>query len=365
MQISFRRSPSVKRSSRRNRAGFTLIELLVVMVIIGLLMGLLIPGVQAAREAARKTASQNNLKQIGLAWHNYETARGHYPPSWAARNFVYSSTSFTAVDGWSTHALLLPYLEQKVAFDNIDLNVGYGSTNQVTTADGVTKELGGLRIDTYVSPAEIRDEPRFGSSGTAEHYPLSYAFNLGSWFVWDPATGKGGDGASFPNSRLTAGDFNDGLSSTLCAAEVKGWTPYYRNAAYAHSALTTIPADAAAVAALGTSTGGAFKPDTGHTEWIDGRAHQIGFTTVFTPNSKVIVDVSGVKYDADWTNQQEGKADAPTYAAVTSRSYHRGIVNALMMDGSVRGINDDIQLSVWRAAGTRAGGELLPDSWNN
>ncbi len=350
------------RSTRR--PGFTLVELLVVMVIIGLLMGLLIPGVQAAREAARKTASQNNLKQIGLAWHNYEAARTHYPPSWSAREFVYSST-FVAADGWSAHVLLLPYLEQKVAFDNIDLNVGYGVSNVVTTADGKSLELGGLRIDTYVSPAEIRDEPRFDGT-VANNYPVSYAFNLGTWFVWDPATGRGGDGAAFPHSRLTAGDFTDGLSSTMCASEVKGWQPYYRNAAIAGSTLAaSIPANAAAIEALGIGTSGNFKPDTGHTEWIDGRAHQAGFTTVFRPNTKVIVTNGGVTYDADWTNQQEGKADAPTYAAVTSRSYHSGIVNVLMMDGTVRTVNEDIALGVWRAAGTRAGAELMPDSWND
>lgn len=103
--------------------------------------------------------------------------------------------------------------------------------------------------------------------------------------------------------------------------------------------------------------------NTGHTEWVDGRAHQAGFTTVFTPNTKVICEQGGQSYDVDWTNQQEGKSlTTPTYAAVTSRSYHPDIVNVALMDGSVRTVSNHINLQTWRALATRSGQEVIMDS---
>ena len=108
--------------------------------------------------------------------------------------------------------------------------------------------------------------------------------------------------------------------------------------------------------------GGDFKSSSGHTEWVDGRGHQTGFTTVFGPNTGVICDLSGTLFDVDWTNQQEGKSDTVgTYAAVTARSYHPGVVNAAMMDGSVKSFSDSTDLTTWRAVSTRAGGELVSD----
>src|SRR5690606_316727 len=109
--------------------------------------------------------------------------------------------------------------------------------------------------------------------------------------------------------------------------------------------------------------GGEFKPNSGHTEWVDGRAHQIGFTTVSPPNHRALC-TEGVAYDVDWNNQQEGKSPTiPTYAAVTARSYHEGMVNVAMMDGSVRPIEDNINVGVWRALSTRRGQEIMPDSF--
>ncbi|MCA9247840.1 MAG: DUF1559 domain-containing protein [Planctomycetales bacterium] len=348
--------------SRKNavlrRSGFTLIELLVVMIIIALLVGLLLPAVQRARAAARRTASTNKLKQIALGVANFEAANSHFPPSWQAPETAQGDN----LNGWSIHALLLPHLEQSVIFNELDFRQPYSDAPAVVTADGTSQLLTSLRVDTYVSPNEPRDEPRI-ENGVPANYPLSYAANLGTWFVWDPASRQGGDGAFYPNSNLRASSFTDGLSNTLCFAEVKAWNPYYRNANVSDATLASSPPTDIDVCSMG----GDFKENSGHTEWVDGRAHQIGFTTVFRPNAKVLCSESNVEFDVDWTNWQEGKglaASPPvlnkTYAAVTARSRHGGGVLVSMMDGSVRWVDDTINLGVWRAMSTRGGGEFMP-----
>jgi hypothetical protein len=251
-------------------------------------------------------------------------------------------------DGWCAQARILPYLEQEGLFQNVDFNVSYAAPPLV---GGVAVKS--IRVGTYLCPSEVNDRVRLDASGLPEHYPLNYAFNYGTWFVWDPTNDQGGNGAFYPNAKLGPYSFLDGLSNTLCAAEVKTYNAYHRNAA--QSAPTT-PATPAAVCGLG----GDFKKDSGHTEWADGRTHQTGFTTVFVPNAAVNCTVSGTTYDVDWTNQQEGKSlTVKTFAAVTSRSYHPGVVCAALMDGSVRTISESISLPVWRALSTRAGGEAL------
>jgi hypothetical protein len=142
------------------------------------------------------------------------------------------------------------------------------------------------------------------------------------------------------------------MSKTLCLAEVKTYTPYYRNAGRGAMAIPTSAAEFCGA--------GDFKVNSGHTEWVDARSHQTGFTTVFTPNSKVICSQAGIEYDVDWTNMQEGKSPTvATYAAVTARSHHLGVVSVAMMDGSVHLLADEVELPVWRAMGTRAGEEAV------
>lgn len=333
------------------RVAFTLIELLVVMVVIAILIGLAVPAAQRVREAARRTSSANNIRQMLHAMANYEAQFGHYPPSWKSTQPDASGN----LNGWSTHALLLPFLEQDLVHSKIDFTTSYDEADQVLTADGQTTRLSALRVPTYLSPSEPRDEVRL-ENGEPKHYPLNYGVNLGTWLVYDPATKQGGNGAFFPNSRLRAADFRDGLTHTLAIAEVKGWQPYYRNAALSDPPIPQLPEEV-------SSLGGEFKSNSGHTEWVDGRAHQIGFTTTFRPNTKVLATVGGQTYDVDWTNQQEGRSTSvKTYAAITARGYYAGGVNVGMMGGTVRFIRDDIDLNVWRAMSTRAGGEILPST---
>ena len=323
------------------RVGFTLVELLVVIAIIGILVALLLPAVQAAREAARRMSCSNNLKQFGLALHNFEQTYKSFPPSWKPTN----DNSSDAIDGWSAQAMLLPFLEQGNVADHVDFKSSY-KLARVVDLGGETVPVSGLRIPTYICPSEARDEPRL-SDGEREHYPINYGVNQGIWFTYDPQHQLVGDGPFFPGRGARAAEIADGLSNTIAAAEVKAWNPYFRNAALSQPAMPVKPDDICGL-------GGQFKTNSGHTEWVDGRVHQIGITALFTPNTGVPCRIDDRIYDVDWTNMQEGKSPTvSTYAWVTARSYLAEGVQTALMDGSVRFTPDTIDLHVWRALATR------------
>ncbi len=332
--------------SHSRRHGFTLVELLVVIAIIGILVALLLPAVQYAREAARRTSCQNNLKQITLAVHNFESTKQLLPSSWKPALPV--SGKF---DGWSAQAQILPYVEQGNIYGYINFDLSYTQQAPVP-ATNPPQKLSSTKIPVLVCPSEVRPQVRTDAAGVPEHFPLNYGSNLGTWFVYDPVTQQGGRGAFVPMRQLNGGALVDGRSNILCFAEVKAYTPYFRNAGIANQS----PPAPLGVCGLG----GQFKTDTGHTEWVDGRVHQSGVTATFTPNSKVLCTQSGTEYNVDWTNQQEGTSStAPTFAAVTSRSYHRTGIQASMMDGSVHFFHDSIDLFVWQALATRDGNEAV------
>ncbi len=323
--------------ANRHRSAFTLVELLVVIAIIGILIALLLPAVQAAREAARRMSCSNNLKQIGLALHNYHDTYKRFPPS---ATFTFGTT----YDPWSVQARLLPFLEQANLQDLIDWNLAYKLQPTVTRT----------RVPPYLCPSEINDRER--PDGSLTHYPVNYGVNLGTWFVYDPNTRRGGEGLAYPNSLLSMANVTDGTSNTLAFAEVKAWNPYLRDGGSPAGAGTPIPADPAAVVVYG----GDFKSNSGHTEWVDGRAHQTGFTGTFPPNTQVLYNDGGVDYDVDFNSSREGRTNNQlTYAVVTSRSYHPGGAQVLLTDGSARFVSETVEIRVWRALATRAGGEVV------
>lgn len=336
------------------RRGFTLIELLVVIAIIAILIGLLLPAVQKVREAASRAKCQNNLKQIGLACHNYESSNGCFPP---ASTFPRTTPGFLS---YGVHAYILPFVEQENLRRLINLDLPYSATANIPAAR--------VKISIYVCPSEVNDRER--PDGAITYYPLSYGANVGNWLVFDPVSGQSGAGA-FPvrfrtnPSELIArghatGAFTDGLSNTLGFAEVKTFQPYFREVGNPNAANAPLPATPADVVSLG----GDFRTDSGHTEWVDGYVHQTGFTTLFPPNTKVPHTVGGINYDVDFTSARESRdLTRRTYSAVTSRSHHAGGVNALLMDGSVRFVRDAIAVATWQAAGTPAGGEVNGSDW--
>jgi prepilin-type N-terminal cleavage/methylation domain-containing protein len=199
--------------------GFTLVELLVVIAIIATLIGLLLPAVQGAREAARRMACSSNLRQLALATLVFESTNRRLPPSMLHK----PGTVFSNNNGsWGVHGRILPYIEEAAAAVRVNLEVAWDLPPNSTSGVPTT------RIAVFVCPSEGNAVLRT-KNGAPFVFPHNYGFNFGTWFVYDPASGTGGDGAFFPNARLKMGQVSDGASKTLCAAEVKAFTPYVRN----------------------------------------------------------------------------------------------------------------------------------------
>ncbi len=321
---------------------FTLIELLVVIAIIAILIGLLLPAVQKVREAAARLSCSNNLKQIGLALHNHESTYQYFPT--AGSYPIITPPNIRAAKSWSVHSRLLPFIEQENLQRLIDFTQAYDVQPNVTQQ----------KIPMFICPSEPKAIPR--QDPPLVHFPLNYGANMGSWMIFDPSTpqGLGGDGAFAVNRNIRMNEIIDGTSQTIAFSEIKAYTPYLRDGGNPAAANTAMPTSTVTV----INYGGSFKTDSGHTEWVDARVHQTGFTANFTPNTKFAYTNAGIEYDIDFNSRREGTSStAITYATITSRSYHTGVVNAVFMDGSVKTIPNSIDPIVWRALGTRAGGE--------
>ena len=326
---------------------FTLIELLVVITVISILVGLTIPAVQSVRRTAQSLACKNNLRNIGVAVTNYQSSKKFFPPSFEV------PVGGTVRGSWSIHARIMPYVEEDNAHKRIDFALDWH--------DQVDTGIPSYAAPLFTCPSEPNTRIRQKDGGDYV-YGTNYGFNMGSWFIYDPVTGQAGDGAFRVNGKTRSRDIGDGLSQTLCAVDVKSYTSYIRNVPIIDPALPDSPGYFEGVS--GELKLGPFQDEnTGHTVWCDGRVHHTGFTTVYSPNTRVTYTLGGTVYDIDYNSQQEGRdLTRPTFAAVTSRSYHSAGVNGLNMDGSVRFISDSIDLEIWRALGTADQGEIVDSS---
>ncbi|MFO0958739.1 MAG: DUF1559 domain-containing protein [Isosphaeraceae bacterium] len=331
---------------RRSRRGFTLIELLVVIAIIGVLIALLLPAVQQAREAARRIQCVNNLKQMGLALHNYESVAGAFPPS-----NVLQGTGNTVAwrNGFSIHARILPFMEQGQSFNAINFTFDHRSAQNSTVV--------ALWLPYFVCPSDPKNTQTtafpFGVARVT-----SYGFNHGDWFVWNGFNPPDNRGPFGPNRSLRIAEIADGTSQTLFATDVKALNPLYRCTALANiNNPNIIPdpnADPLTVAPeYGGSCGAAA---ASHTAWVDGNTHETSVTTAWPPNKVILSPKGDGDMDLETRLPVQG---GPTYAAITARSYHSGGVNALMADGSVRFIKGSIDGATWRGLGTIRGGEVI------
>jgi prepilin-type N-terminal cleavage/methylation domain-containing protein len=268
----FREVPAMRLSRRR---AFSLIELLVVIAIIAVLIGLLLPAVQKVREAAARGKCANNLKQIGLACHNYENTFGCLPPNGSLQTAV-SPVPFNGLP-FSALARILPYIEQSALYSQADFKVSALSQPAVI----------GQRVATYICPSDPNDKlcttnpPTFPPT-----YPTCYGAGLGDWFLEQFTTGRFGNGAfpwaNYPEQRgLRLSDITDGTASTIGFSEIKAFTTLLQGGSL--PALSPPPTTAADVLALG----GTLLTLHGHTIWAAELVEQSGLTFVLPPNTAI------------------------------------------------------------------------------
>ena len=329
---------------RRNPAAFTLIELLVVIAIIGVLIGLLLPAVQAAREAARRAQCTNNLKQIGLALHNYHAALGCFPVGFLSPSGPIPSTTSVSQYRWSALAQLMPYLEQANLFHalNFDLAIAYRpatGSSPFWPFHPANATAMGTRVDSFLCPSDGAPPPADDSG------PINYAFCTGSGVNGGEATGA--DGTFVLGPALTVASILDGTSATAAAAEqllgIAGpYTqtsptpaPFPLERAFARVSVPPLTDAACAVA----PNGWLFNKGAG---WWDGNYLNTLYNHHSTPNSARLDCITF--HNPGWR--------AP-------RSHHPGGVNLLFGDGHTRFVLNSVNLATWQALATRAGGEVV------
>ena len=195
------------------RSGFTLIELLVVIAIIAVLIALLLPAVQQAREAARRTQCRNNLKQVGLALHNYHDTYLVLPPGYISR---FDNAGNDLGPGWGWAAMLLPQLDQSPLYNQLNLNVGIEHPSNATSR-GV--KLAAMRCPSDSAPDRWQTIQRNPSTGAviAPICEVASANYIGMFGTFEP--GVGGDGLFYRNDNLNLRDVIDGTSNTLAVGE--------------------------------------------------------------------------------------------------------------------------------------------------
>jgi prepilin-type N-terminal cleavage/methylation domain-containing protein len=284
---------------RFHREGFTLVELLVVIAIIGMLVALLLPAVQAAREAARKTSCKNNLKQVGVAMHNFETAFGRFPPGYEyARGPEGNSLGFS----WGTR--LLPFMELPALYDQLDFKQPiYSAANQLA---------GRQHIASYLCPTDDISPDGFVAMGDEQYAMACYVANFGPPDLDETQDKR--EGPFFRNSRTELREISDGLSNTLMLGERQNG-PFR----------------------LAGAHGNHFEYET---TWVgairdiddasDDHGHMVLFQTGHTPNHVA---------------SDDRDVAAP----------HSGVAQFLLCDGSVHAISEEIDAEIYTAMSTMAG----------
>ncbi len=343
--------------SSPRRRGFTLIELLVVIAIIAVLIALLLPAVQSAREAARRIQCTNNLKQLGLGLHNYESTNGAFPPTtilvppYASKNWVFESA-------WSVPARIAPFMEMGPLYASTNFTLTYSAPANLTVSN--------LPVKTLICPSD--PGPTLDPNGTG-YATASYGALVGDWYVWSingSSIGPVNRSAFGPNVSRTIAGFTDGLSNSIMMSEgtighLQARDCYTTPTAPPGMSPTSVPDPSSSLATLKTliqacSGSKKYGIPAGFTRWTNGGVYYTGITTAVTPNAKVIP--TGFTKSFDWVSIDENNG-GPTYASLQANSYHPGGVNALMGDGSVRFMKDTLNPATYRALGTIAGGEVI------
>jgi prepilin-type N-terminal cleavage/methylation domain-containing protein/prepilin-type processing-associated H-X9-DG protein len=314
--------------------GFTLIELIVVIGIITILIALLLPAVQAARESARRMRCLSNLRQLGLALHNYDATFGGFPPAWLPSDIPTGKAGPQPVFYPSTQLLLLPMLEQVELANSINRSIPMLSMPDL---EGANRTAARTKVAAFVCPSDP-------VSVTTPLGAINYRVNLGECIVCD----DGDHGAFSKIGTLSIASFTDGTSNTIAFAEKsvgslvgfvpsRDWLEVIKYGPTTGDGWATICSNQADI-----SKG---NRDAGKTWMIAGGVYT-QFYTATGPNSRI------PDCGTEFYNKGSG-----AYAA---RSYHPGGVNGALADGSARWFSSSIDLKLWRALGTRDQGEVSP-----
>jgi len=377
----------------KRRPGFTLIELLVVIAIIAVLIALLLPAVQSAREAARRAQCTNNMKQIGLAMHNYVSANEVVPPATVDLNNDGGHADWgpqVPHQNWSTHARLLPFMEQTQAYNAINWNFGsrwsdnaggIGDPNPPDNAAGGSYSIPNytviaMQINSFLCPSD----PNPGGSGSFTFQGgqsklvgnSNYGVNVGlnrringgtpgsNWQINGPTyIATNWDGALKPSVGLNT--FVDGTSNTVIFGE---WIKGFATGNPTKNGLATI------YNLAGNQNSDAFNTDYqfklacdqtaitsanqyGNESAWKGEWWAYGPTMIYshtqTPNR-----TSCAYADMDWEWRTRGDI-----TLISASSNHPGGVNCLFMDGSVRFVKSAVSYQSWYAIATPNGGEVV------
>ncbi|MGP0062202.1 MAG: DUF1559 domain-containing protein [Isosphaeraceae bacterium] len=302
------------RSRRKNQRspGFTLIELLVVISIIGVLVALLLPAVQSAREAARRTQCVNNLKQLGIALHTYDSAHRVFPPGYISN---YDASGNDTGPGWGWAALLLPQMEQKPLFDAVNFSLPIEHPSNTTTRFTL--------IAAFLCQSDTPPRSWMTMSYNASGVPIQNICQVassdyvGMFGTSDP--GIDGDGIFFRDSNIGIRNITDGTAQTIAAGE----------RAYALGQSTWV----------GSVTGASLYP-------VDNDG--VGYPRV----------ESGPGMILGQTGAQSSPGD-PRGEVNQFYSKHPGGVNFVFADGHVSFLKTTLSYLTFHALATRAGGEVI------
>jgi prepilin-type N-terminal cleavage/methylation domain-containing protein/prepilin-type processing-associated H-X9-DG protein len=356
----------------RPRRGFTLIELLVVIAIIAVLIALLLPAVQSAREAARRGQCLNNLKQIGLAMHNYNTVQNVFPMGVSASNNSWNAShcncgALVTWNGWSVHALLLPYLEATPIYNAINFKFDplvcssqpFGNTAFLTVIPG------------FLCPSD----PNSGASGFINNYCGSIGTTIGIAQNY-PSQSTGVFSYQTPYGLE---NIVDGSSNTVAFGESLVGSPNGRQINYRGNGVAglcfawVLDASANATQTLNTlqacntawtslvngPASGAFNgtPNIG----VD-RGWYWGWGAEAMSLVNTIVPPSSNQYP--WNACRQGCGGCPNYdmdhaEIANMTSNHPGGANVLFADGHVQFIKGSVAINTWWALGTRSNGEVI------
>jgi prepilin-type N-terminal cleavage/methylation domain-containing protein len=349
------------------RRAFTLIELLVVIAIIAVLIALLVPAVQAAREAARRTQCVNNLKQMGLAIHNYHNLHNVFPLG--VSSTIYSPGTYNVKQNFSLHAAVLPYLERMDVYNALNFSIGCDDNN-TTLAYFINSTGINTNIAAFVCPSDPRaaTPDRNNTTNTNNYYGC-----VGTTTYWGQISNTNVANVNLQSTGLFTfqqcyglNSCTDGSSNTIAFAEVcvgsstqtigsklsgivsvTGLATYEaldgganQGATYAKPALQACQNAWAKKTATVDTYGG--------DDWANGCMSKTLFNTIGTPNI----------YGGTFTHCSAFSSGNLSDISNCS-SYHPGGVNTTLGDGSVKFIKDSVNQITWYALGTRSGGEVI------